>query len=143
MFNLFWRKKYEKNLEAYEEYLRNDYNYIDYYKNRIKEIIEMTPYTDMNYKLKFDEIKTLEIYFYKDNYRAKVLVSAEQFGHYEWFTEEYRTLSENVRNSYKRSLMEALNGWENEYVQEMRIAFNSYTNRIDDFLKNIDKEIQR
>lgn len=143
MFNLFWRKKYQKNLELYKEYLRNDYNYIDYYKNRIKEIIEMTLYTDMNYKLKFDNIKTLEIYFYKDNHRAKVLVSAEEFEHYEWFTEEYRTLSENVRNSYKRSLMEALMGLENEYVEEIRIAFNRYTSRINDFLMNINDEIRR
>ena len=142
MFNL-WRKKYQKNLEAYKDYLINDYKYIDYYKNRIKEIIEMTPYTDMNYKLKFDELKTLEIYFYKDNYRAKVLISADSFEHYEWYTEEYKTLSENVRNSYKRSLTEALMGLENEYVKEMGISFQRYMNRIDSFLKNIDQEIKR
>jgi PHD/YefM family antitoxin component YafN of YafNO toxin-antitoxin module len=143
MFNLFWRKKYERNLEAYKDYLINDYKYIDYYKNRIKEIIEMTPYTDMNYKLKFDELKTLEIYFYKDNYRARVLISADSFEHYEWYTEEYKTLSENVRNSYKRSLTEALMGLENEYVKEMEISFQRYMNRIDSFLKNIDQEIKR
>ncbi len=142
MFNL-WRNKYERNLEAYKEYLMNDYNYINYYKNRIKEIIEMTPYTDMNYKLKFDELKTLEIYFYKDNYRAKVLIPADSFEHYEWYTEEYKTLSENVRNSYKRSLTEALMGLENEYVKEMEISFQRYMNRIDSFLKNIDQEIKR
>ena len=142
MFNL-WRNKYERNLEAYKEYLMNDYNYINYYKNRIKEIIEMTPYTDMNYKLKFDELKTLEIYFYKDNYRARVLISADSFEHYEWYTEEYKTLSENVRNSYKRSLTEALKGLENEYVKEMEISFQRYMNRIDSFLKNIDQEIKR
>ena len=132
MFNL-WRNKYERNLEAYKEYLMNDYNYINYYKNRIKEIIEMTPYTDMNYKLKFDELKTLEIYFYKDNYHARVLISADSFEHYEWYTEEYKTLSENVRNSYKRSLTEALMGLENEYVKEMEISFQRYMNRIDSF----------
>lgn len=103
----------------------------------------MTPYTDMNYKLKFDEIKTLEIYFYKDNYRAKVLVSAEQFGHYEWYTEEYKTLSDNVKNSYKRSFSEALMGLENEYVKEILYVYNSYVCRINDFLKNIDEEIRR
>ena len=132
MFNL-WRNKYERNLEAYKEYLMNDYNYINYYKNRIKEIIEMTPYTDMNYKLKFDELKTLEIYFYKDNYRAKVLISYESFGHYNYFTEEYKQLVKNVRNSYKRSLTEALMGLENEYVKEMEISFQRYMNRIDSF----------
>lgn len=143
MFSLFWRKNYERNLEAYEEYLRNDYNYIDYYKNRIKEIIEMTPYTDMNYKLKFDDIKTLEIYFYKDSYRAKVLVSAEEFEHYNTITDEYLKLSDSVKNSYKRSLMEALTRSENEYVEEMRISYNLYMSRINDFLKNIDEEIKQ
>ena len=142
MFNL-WRNKYERNLEAYKNYIENNYKYIDYYKNRIKEIIEMTPYTDMNYKLKFDELKTLEIYFYKDNYSAKVLISSESFEHYEWYNEEYKTLSENVRNSYKRSLTEALMGLENEYVKEMKISFQRYMNRIDSFLKNIDQEIKR
>ena len=142
MFNL-WRNKYERNLEAYKNYIENNYKYIDYYKNRIKEIIEMTPYTDMNYKLKFDELKTLEIYFYKDNYSAKFLISSESFEHYEWYNEEYKTLSENVRNSYKRSLTEALMGLENEYVKEMETSFNSYMNRIDSFLKNIDQEIKR
>lgn len=142
MFNL-WRNKYERNLEAYKNYIENNYKYIDYYKNRIKEIIEMTPYTDMNYKLKFDELKTLEIYFYKDMYSAKVLISSESFKQYEWYTEEYKTLSENVRNSYKRSLTEALMGLENEYVKEMEIYFQRYMNRIDSFLKNIDQEIKR
>ena len=142
MFNL-WRNKYERNLEAYKNYIENNYKYIDYYKNRIKEIIERTPYTDMNYKLKFDELKTLEIYFYKDNYCARVLISADSFEHYEWYTEEYKTLSENVRNSYKRSLTEALMGLENEYVKEMETSFHSYMNRIDSFLKNIDQEIKR
>ena len=142
MFNL-WRNKYERNLEAYKNYIENNYKCIDYYKNRIKEIIERTPYTDMNYKLKFDELKTLEIYFYKDMYSAKVLISADSFEHYEWYTEEYKILSENVRNSYKRSLTEALMGLENEYVKEMGTSFNSYMNRIDSFLKNIDQEIKR
>ena len=142
MFNL-WRNKYERNLEAYKEYLMNDYNYINYYKNRIKEIIKMTPYTDMNYKLKFNQIKDLEIIFLKDNYKAKVLISSESFEHYEWYTEEYKILSENVRNSYKRSLTEALKGLENEYVKEMEKFFQRYMNRIDSFLKNIDQEIKR
>ena len=142
MFNL-WRNKYERNLEAYKNYIENNYKYIDYYKNRIKEIIERTPYTDMNYKLKFDELKTLEIYFYKNNYRARVLISADSFVHYEWYTEEYKTLSEHVRKSYKRSLTEALMGLENEYVKEMEISFQCYMNRIDSFLKNIDQEIKR
>ena len=142
MFNT-WRKKYEKNLEAYKDYLINDYKYIDYYKDRIKEIIEMSPYADMDFTLKFNEIKTLEIYFYKDNYSARVLISAESFGHYEWYTEEYRTLSTNVRNSYKRSLTEALMSLENEYVKEMGIYFNYYMSRIESFLKNIDEEIHR
>ena len=38
--------------------------------------------------------------------------------------------------------MEALNGWENEYVKEMGVSFRLYTSRIDDFLKNIDEEIR-
>jgi hypothetical protein len=142
MFNLFWRKKYEKNLEAYIEYLINDYDYIEFYKNRIKEIINSTPYVVMNYTLKFDEFKSLEIYFYKDVYSAKVLISSESFGHYEWYTEEYKILSENVRNSYKRSLKEALLMRENEYVKEMEKAFKLYMGRIDYFLQNIQKEIK-
>lgn len=143
MFNLFWRKKYEKNLEAYKEYLINDYKYIDYCKNRIKEIINSTPYYNWDYNLKFNQIKDLEIIFLKDNYKAKVLISSESFNHYNYFTEEYKTLSENVRNSYKRSLTEALKGLENEYVKEMETSFQRYMNRIDSFLKNIDQEIKR
>ena len=143
MFNLFWRKKYEKNLEAYKEYIINDYKYIDYYKNRIKEIIISTPYYNWDYNLKFNQIKDLEIIFLKDNYKAKVLISSESFEHYEWYTEEYKQLVKNVRNSYKRSLTEALMGLENEYVKEMEISFQRYMNRIDSFLKNIDQEIKR
>ena len=59
------------------------------------------------------------------------------------FTEEYKQLVKNVRNSYKRSLTEALMGLENEYVKEMKISFQRYMNRIDSFLKNIDQEIKR
>ena len=93
--------------------------------------------------LKFNQIKDLEIIFLKDNYKAKVLISSESFNHYNYFTEEYKTLSENVRNSYKRSLTEALKGLENEYVKEMETSFQRYMNRIYSFLKNIDQEIKR
>lgn len=141
MFNLFWRKKYKKNLEAYKDYLINDYKYVDYYKNRIKQIISSTPYYNWDNNLKFNQIKDLEIIFLKDNHKAKVLISSESFEHYNYFTEEYMQLADNVRKSYKRSLREALLLIENEYVQEMEIAFKCYLGRIDYFLQNIEKEI--
>ena len=141
MFNLFWRKKYKKNLEAYKEYLKNDYKYVDYYKNRIKQIISSTTYYNWDNNLKFNQIKDLEIIFLKDNHKAKVLISSESFEHYNYFTEEYMQLADNVRRSYKRSLREALLMIENEYVQEMEIAFKCYLGRIDYFLQNIEKEI--
>lgn len=142
MFNLFWRKKYKKNLEAYKEYLKNDYKYIEYYKNRIKQIINSTPYYNWDYNLKFNKIKDLEIIFLKDNHKAKVLISSESFEHYNIFTEEYMQLSDAIRKSYKRSLRESLLMIENEYVQEMEIAFKWYLGRIDYFLQNIEKEIK-
>ncbi len=142
MFNLFWRKKYERNLEAYKEYLRNDYKYIDYYKNRIKQIMNSPPYYNWDYNLKFNQIKDLEIIFLKDNYKAKVLISSDSFEHYNYFTEEYMQLADNVRKSYKRSLYEAFMWIEPEYVKEIEISFKLYIGRIDYFLQNIEKEIK-
>lgn len=143
MFNLFWRKKYQKNLELYKEYLRNDYNYIDYYKNRIKEIIKATPYYDWKYKIKFNNIKDFEIYFFKDKFRNKVLVSGDVFEHYNIFTDEYMLLSDNIRKSYRRSLKETFLMRENEYVKEMQDEYNDYICRIDNFLMNINDKIRR
>lgn len=140
MFNLFWRKKYQKNLELYKEYLINDYNYVDYYKNRIKEIIKSTPYSEFKYKVFFNSVKDLEIYFSKDKFnRMKVLVSCETFVHYNIFTDEYMRLTDNVRKSYKRSLTEAFLMRENEYVKEMQDEYNNYMYRIHYFLKNINE----
>lgn len=141
MFDLFWRKEYEKNLKLFKEYLANDYNYVDYYKNRIEEIIKSTPYCEFKYKVKFNDFKDLEIYFFNNKNKYKVLVSCEAFEHYDIFTDEYIMLSNNVRNSYKRSLSEALMMLENEYVKEMEVAYKSYRNRIDNFLTNINEVI--
>ena len=141
MFDLFWRKEYEKNLKLFKEYLANDYVYVDYYKNRIEEIIKKTPYSGFKYKLKFNDVKDLEIIFSNNKNKYKVSVSCEVFEHYNIFTDEYMTLSDNVRNSYKRSLIEALMMLENEYVKEMENAYMLYRNRIDNFLININEVI--
>lgn len=148
MFNLFWRKKYQKNLELYKEYLRNDYNYVDYYKNRIKEIIRSTPYSEFKYKVLFNCVKDLEIYFFKDKDKystkimTKVIVSADIFEHYNIFTDEYMMLSDNIRKSYRRSLKETFLMRENEYVKEMQDAYELYRYRIDNFLTNINERIR-
>ena len=91
--------------------------------------------------MKFNDFKDLEIYFFNNKNKYKVLVSGEAFAHYNIFTDEYITLSNNVKNSYKRSLSEALMMLENEYVKEMENAYMLYRTRIDNFLTNINEVI--
>ena len=137
MFNLFWRKKYEKNLKLYEEYLQNDNSFKEYYVNRIDEIMKNIPYKNYSLEMMFNDVGDLELVFAFKELKTKdiVRISADMFNHFEIFSEELLKLSENVKKSYKRSLLEALNGWENEYMSEMENSYNQYRFRIDWFIR--------
>ena len=125
MFNL-WRKKYEKNLDIYRMYLENNTDYIGFYQNRITEIVQSTPYTSMEYNVKFNFQGDLKIEFYKGKYRAIVRVSADSFGHYPSITNEMSKLYKNIIDSYKRSLLQAILMRENEYVQEVEDIYKVF-----------------
>ena len=141
MFNL-WRKKYEKNLDMYREFLENNTDYIRFYQNRITEIVNSTPYKAMDYNVEFNLYKDLKIEFYMDKYRAIVRVSADKFGHYPSITNKMSELCKNVIDSYKRTLFQAICMGKNEYEQELEDLYKVYSMKLGAFLGNINEEMQ-
>lgn len=132
--NFNYIREYESNLTNLETFIDSNYDYVDFYLERIKNIVSYSPYNNMPYRVYFSECRDVTFIFRSRKRKVKVKMSSDVFGLYSIYNSStFKELYAKVINPFVAKKVA---------ISKIDTMLTMYNYRVDDFLRHINTVLE-